>query len=83
MQDDLDYVWAEVEFAIADDLARTLTDILARRIPLVLVGRDQGLDVAERVAARAAELLGWTGDEVAKQLAAYRREVAGSRRFRS
>jgi glycerol-3-phosphate dehydrogenase len=83
MQDDLDYVWAEVDFAVADDLARTLTDILARRIPLVLVGRDQGLDVAERVAARAAELLGWTGDEVAEQLAAYRREVAGSRRFRN
>jgi len=83
MQDDLEYVWAEVDFAIQDDLARTVGDILERRIPLALVGLDQGLDVAARVADRAGELLQWSDDQKASQLAAYRQTVANSRRFRT
>jgi glycerol-3-phosphate dehydrogenase len=82
MQADLAYVWAEIDFAVQDDLARTLDDVLSRRVPLLLVGRDQGLDVAERAADRAAELCGWTSAERARQLAAYRKTVADSRRFR-
>ena len=60
LQPDLNYVWAEVEFAFKRDLARTVDDVLARRIPLLLVGRDQGLDVVERVADIGADLLSWT-----------------------
>ena len=33
--------------------------MLARRVPLLLVSRDQGLGVCERVAARLAPILGW------------------------
>ena len=40
---DLPYVWAEVEFAIRHDLARTVDDVLSRRAPLLLVGREQEL----------------------------------------
>jgi len=82
MQDDLGYVWGEVDFAVQDDLARTLDDVLSRRIPLLLVGRDQGLDVLDRVAARCAELLGWSADETTRQIARYRQSVADSRRYR-
>jgi glycerol-3-phosphate dehydrogenase len=80
---DLPYVWAEIDFAVTHDLARTVDDVLSRRVPLLLTGRDQGLDVAAAVADRMGRLLGWSDDEVARQLAAYHAVVADSRRFRS
>jgi len=79
---DLPYVWAEIDFAVEHDLARTVDDVLARRVPLLLTGRDQGLDVCERVADRMGELLAWPAGERDRQLAAYRQVVADSRRFR-
>ena len=80
---DLPYVWAEVEFAVRHDLARTVDDVLSRRAPLLLVGRDQGLDVCERVADRLGAYLGWSPDARAGHIAAYQRAVADSRRFRT
>jgi glycerol-3-phosphate dehydrogenase len=80
---DLPYVWAEVEFAIRHDLARTVDDVLSRRAPLLLVGRDQGLDVCDGVADRMAAYLGWTADDRARHVAAYHRAVADSRRYRA
>jgi glycerol-3-phosphate dehydrogenase len=80
---DLPYVWAEIDFAVSHDLARTVDDVLSRRVPLLLTGRDQGLDVAPRVAARLARTLGWDDAEIERQLAAYGKTVADSRRFRT
>ena len=80
---DLPYVWAEIDFAARHDRARTVDDVLSRRVPLLLVGRDQGLDVAERVAAHLATFHRWSAEEVARQLAAYGKTVADSRRFRT
>lgn len=80
---DLPYVWAEVHFAVTDDLATTVDDVLGRRVPLLLVGRDQGLDVAERVADIMTEKLGWTAEHRERMLADYRKEVADSRLFRT
>jgi glycerol-3-phosphate dehydrogenase len=80
---ELPYVWAEIDFAARADLARTLDDVLARRVPLLLVSRDQGLGVCERVAARLAQLLDWNAASTASMLEEYRREVALSRRWRS
>ena len=80
---DLPYVWAEIDFAVEHDLARTITDVLARRVPLLLVGRDQGLDVAAQVAARLAARLGWNAATVERELADYRTEVDESRRYRA
>ena len=65
------------------DLARTVDDVLSRRVPLLLTGRDQGLDVAPAVADRVGRLLGWSEDEIARQLDSYRKVVADSRRFRT
>ncbi|HUS65931.1 MAG TPA: glycerol-3-phosphate dehydrogenase/oxidase [Kofleriaceae bacterium] len=82
MQPDLPYVWAEVVFAVEQDLARTVEDVLGRRVPLMLVGLDQGLDVAERTADLLGARLGWTPAERERQLAHYRQHVTDSRRFR-
>lgn len=82
LQPDLPYVWAEILFAVRDDMARTLDDVLSRRVPLLLVGMDQGLDVAQRCAAMLAAELGWDDARTADELARYRREVDNSRRYR-
>lgn len=82
LQSDLGYLWAEVEFAYKLDLARTVDDVLARRIPLLLVGRDQGLDVVERVSEIGADILGWTEEGRKSEVARYRATVAASRRYR-
>ena len=83
MNADAPYLWAEVDFAVEHDMAKTVDDVLSRRAPLLLVGRDQGLDVCERVADRMQAKLGWSAAEKARQLDAYREVVAESRRFRA
>jgi len=81
MQNDLRYIWAEVLFAVRNDLAKTLEDVLARRIPLLLVGRKQGLDVVDRVADMMTAELGWSSERRAEEIERYRRVVADSHRF--
>jgi glycerol-3-phosphate dehydrogenase len=56
--------------------------VLSRRVPLLLVARDQGLGVVERVAGVGAAILGWSESERARQIEHYREVVAHSRRFR-
>ena len=79
---ELPYVWAEVDFAAKHDLARTVEDVLARRVPLLLVSRDQGLGVCERVAARLAAIHGWVQAALGDMLDEYKAEVELSRRWR-
>ena len=78
---ELPYVWAEVDFAARHDLARTVEDVLARRVPLLLVSRDQGLGVCDRVAQMLARVLGWDAATLAQQVDGYRADVAVSRRW--
>jgi glycerol-3-phosphate dehydrogenase len=79
---ELPYLTAQVDEAIENEFARTLDDVLTRRIPLVLRGRDQGMGIAEKVAGRLQQKLGWSDALTAKELANYRSVVAASRRFR-
>jgi glycerol-3-phosphate dehydrogenase len=80
---DLPYLWVEVDHAFEVDLARTVEDVLMRRVPLGLRGRDQGLDVAARVAQRMGKHLHWSEAERARQVDSYRRAVEATRRFRA
>ncbi len=80
---ELPYVWAEIDFAARRDRARTVEDVLARRVPLLLVSRDQGLGVCERVAARLAAILEWDAATTARMLDEYTAEVALSRKWRA
>ena len=83
MDPELPYVWAEVDFAATHDLARTIEDVLARRVPLLLVSRDQGLSVVPRVADILGARLGWTPELRVRLEADYAAEVALSRRWRT
>jgi glycerol-3-phosphate dehydrogenase len=80
---ELPYVWAEIDFAVQEDLAVTVEDVLGRRVPLLLTARDQGLAVGERVARRMAELCGWDAALTQRNLDEYRAEVELSRRWRA
>jgi len=80
---ELPYVWAEVEFAATHDLARTVEDVLGRRVPLLLVSRDQGVGAAARTADMLSAIHGWSAEQRAAMLDEYRHEVELSRRWRT
>ncbi|HEU0034402.1 MAG TPA: glycerol-3-phosphate dehydrogenase [Kofleriaceae bacterium] len=82
IDDELPYVWAEVEFAAREDLARTVEDVLARRVPLLLVSRDQGMSVAGRVADMVGAVHGWDATQRTQMLDEYQAEVDLSRRWK-
>ena len=60
---------AEVVFAIRAEMARTLTDIVYRRL-MVGLAADQGRPLYEMIAAVAASELGWSDEERHAQLEA-------------
>jgi glycerol-3-phosphate dehydrogenase len=80
---EMPYLTAQVDEAVEHEFARTLDDVLTRRIPLVLRGRDQGLGIAPKVAARLQQKLGWSDAMTAAELAHYRSVVEASRKFRA
>jgi glycerol-3-phosphate dehydrogenase len=79
---ELPSIFAQVDEAVDVEMARTLDDVISRRIPLVLRARDQGLGIAEKVAARLAKKLEWTPERTAAELTKYQAVVASTRTFR-
>ncbi|MBI5482269.1 MAG: glycerol-3-phosphate dehydrogenase/oxidase [Deltaproteobacteria bacterium] len=77
------YVWAQLDYAVENEMAATVDDFLGRRVPLLLMSRDQASGVAAEVARRMGVLLGWDDATRARMLADYERIVADSRAFRS
>ena len=80
---ELPFVRAEVDEAVDREQAHALCDLLERRVPLSLHGRDQGLGVAPRVAAQMSARLGWSDADVAREVEHYRAAIAATRRFRA
>lgn len=73
---------AQVDFAVDEELAATVSDVMVRRTQLFFRDFDQGLGAAGKVADRMASLIGWSDDERQRWLDAYRDEVALSRRWK-
>ena len=80
---ELPFLYAEVDLAVTVDLAERLDDVLSRRMPLLLLARDQGLGCADKVAERIAKLRNWSTERTEMELRHYRDVVALSRQFRS
>jgi glycerol-3-phosphate dehydrogenase len=78
----LPYIWAEVVQAVRHDHARTIADVLTRRVPIFRDSPDQGLAAAPRVGAILGEELDWDGARRGRELAAYEAVVTRSRRWR-
>ena len=68
---DADYLEAEVAWAVEQELALSLDDILARRLRLAIETRDHGASVATRVAAIVGATLGWDAERQAAEVATY------------
>ncbi len=75
MAPDLPDIYAEVAFAIREEMALTVEDVLARRTRLSLLDRAHGINVAADVAAMMGDALGWDVAERARQIIAYRTRV--------
>lgn len=78
----LPYRWAEVRFALEREMALTLSDLLIRRIPLIYEAPDQGMGIADAVARRMAEALGWEEGRIAEEKEEYRDQVALTRLYK-
>jgi glycerol-3-phosphate dehydrogenase len=74
---------AQIDFAITEELAASLSDVMIRRTQLFYRDVDQGLGAADAIAARMASRLGWTAARTKTELEGYRAEVARSRRWRT
>jgi glycerol-3-phosphate dehydrogenase len=66
---------AEVRLAIDDEAARTLTDILDRRLALLLFSKRGGWSAAPEAAAIAGKILGWTPARREEELHTYKEAV--------
>jgi glycerol-3-phosphate dehydrogenase len=76
-------ILAQVDWAVREELAATVSDVLTRRTQIFFKGDDQGLDAAPAVADRMATLLGWSDEVRDDMLARYRADVARSRRWKN
>lgn len=74
-----DITAAEVHYAVLHEMARTLSDFLARRVSLFHWRRDGGLSIARPVASEMAGLLDWSPEETASQVTAYANLVSANR----
>jgi glycerol-3-phosphate dehydrogenase len=71
-----DYLRAEAVYAARYEMARTLTDVLARRTRALLQAREASVAAAPAVAALVGPELGWDRAEVERQVDAYRATAA-------
>ncbi len=68
---DLPYVWAEIHWAIKHEMARTVEDILARRVRILFTDARAAIEVAPLAAKALADGLGKTGDWQEQQVRAF------------
>jgi glycerol-3-phosphate dehydrogenase len=76
--DELPHVWGEVDHAVEREMARSLSDVLCRRLRVALYAADRGASVAPRVAERMAPRRGWDRKEIARQVDAYHEDLAAN-----
>ncbi|HEU5302386.1 MAG TPA: glycerol-3-phosphate dehydrogenase/oxidase [Acidimicrobiia bacterium] len=75
----LPYLRAEALFAVRHEMARTLDDVLSRRTRARLLARDASAAAAESVARLIAPDLGWSDDDITREVASYRASIEHER----
>lgn len=73
---------AEVVHAARRELARSLEDVMVRRLHLFYETRDHGARAAQRVAELLGKELGWDAARTAAEVASYVRFIAAEQRWR-
>ena len=74
-----DYLMAEVLYAATHEGARHLDDVLTRRTRISIETFDRGLTSARPVAELVAPVLGWSAEQVKKEVDHYRARVEAER----
>jgi len=72
----LDYLKAEALYAVTAEGARSLEDILERRLRISIESAAHGTDIATAVAHLVAKPLGWSAADIAAQIATYSAKIA-------
>ncbi|MFM7617972.1 MAG: glycerol-3-phosphate dehydrogenase/oxidase [Actinomycetes bacterium] len=75
----LPYLRAEAVYAIREEMARTLADVLERRTRARIIARDASLAAAPSVAALMARELDWDAARTEAEVAAYAASIAHER----
>ena len=70
------YIKAEALYAVTHEGARTLVDILARRLRLAMEDSHHGLGVAREIAELVAPTLGWSPADIEREVIGYQNFVA-------
>jgi glycerol-3-phosphate dehydrogenase len=73
------YLRAEALYAATHEGARTLSDVLSRRVRVHLHARDRGEAAVEDVARLVGDALGWTEVERSRQAEEYRQHILAER----
>lgn len=73
------YALVELVYAVVAEAAQSLADVLVRRTHLSIEQVDGALAIAPMVAETVAPYLGWSGEDIRRQLLAYRDQVAAER----
>ena len=70
------YIKAEVLYAVTHEGARTLVDVLARRLRLVMEHADHGVSVARELAELIAPTLGWSEGDINREVTEFEKFIA-------
>ena len=74
-----DYLRAEVVYAATHEGARHLNDVLSRRTRISIEAWDRGVGVAQEAAELLAPVLGWSKDQIDREVEYYRKRVEAER----
>jgi len=74
-----DYLRAEIVYAASHEGARHLDDILARRTRISIETFDRGINSMEEAAQLVAPVLGWSEEQVQREVEHYRKRVDAER----
>ncbi len=75
-------VMGQVDWAVKEEFAASVADVMIRRTQMFYRDYDQGLGVIDKVATRMASLIGWSDEEKQRHIEHYRARVGLSRRWR-
>ncbi|MHA1463417.1 MAG: glycerol-3-phosphate dehydrogenase/oxidase, partial [Candidatus Heimdallarchaeota archaeon] len=68
------HIFAEVHYAVTNEMCLTLSDFMLRRSQLQLLNH-QGLDCAEKIAKEMGKILAWNEVEIKKQYSNYKKDL--------
>ncbi|WP_433074899.1 glycerol-3-phosphate dehydrogenase/oxidase [Dactylosporangium sp. CA-052675] len=74
-----DYLMAEVRYAVLAEGARHVEDVLTRRTRISIETFDRGMTAVRPVAMLMADALGWTAEQVDREVDSYRLRVEAER----